>query len=329
MPNVLLIKQLSPHDLMVKKILTIDGGGIKGVFPASFLSHIEEKIDGRIDEHFDLIVGTSTGGIIALGLGLGFPAKDILGFYKNHGPVIFGGNGVLRKLHSLFYAKYDQHELRSALESTFGNRKIGESSTRLVIPSLNLDTGGVYIHKTAHHERLDTDYKRDVVDVALSTSAAPTYFPAHLLPSGSPLVDGGIWANNPVGLAVVEAIGVLGWPASNVQVLSIGCTSEPIGTGGTMRASLGISYWGLRVSDLFMHAQDSASRGTAEVLTSREQIMRIDPVVSPRKYKLDNYKAISSLEGLGETYARDRFPHIKGFFTEKAEPFVPNYTLTN
>jgi len=314
---------------MTKKILTIDGGGIKGVFPASFLSQIEDKIDGRIGEHFDLIVGTSTGGIIALGLGLGFPAKDILGFYKDHGLVIFGGNGVLRKLRSLFYAKYDQHELRLALESTFGNRKLGESSARLVIPSLNLDTGEVYIHKTAHHERFTTDYKRDVVDVALSTSAAPTYFPAHLLPSGSPLVDGGIWANNPIGLAVVEAIGVLGWPASDIKILSIGCTSEPIGTGGATRTSLGLSYWGLRVIDLFMHAQDSASLGTAAVLTSHEQITRIDPMVSPRKYKLDSYKAIPSLEGLGESCARDRFPHIKEFFAEKAESFVPNYTLTN
>jgi len=80
------------------------------------------------------------------------------------------------------------------------------------------------------------------VDVALSTSAAPTYFPAHLLPSGSALADGGIWANNPVGLAVVEAIGVLGWPASDIEVLSIGCTSEPIGTGGITRTSLGLSY---------------------------------------------------------------------------------------
>lgn len=313
---------------MTRRILTIDGGGIKGVFPASFLAHVEEKIDGRIGEYFDLIVGTSTGGIIALGLGLGIPAKDILGFYKQHGPVIFGGNGALKRLRSLFYAKYDQCALRSALEETFGGKKLGESSTRLVIPSLDLDTGKVYIHKTAHHERLTTDYKHDVVDVALSTSAAPTYFPAHLMPNGSPLVDGGIWANNPIGLAVVEAIGILGWPASDIEVLSIGCTSEPIGTGGTVRPSVGLSYWGLRVIDLFMHAQDSASLGTASVLTSHEQITRIDPVVSPRKYKLDSHKAIPSLEGLGDSCAREKFPHIKKFFAEKAEPFVPHYTLT-
>jgi hypothetical protein len=120
---------------MPKKILTIDGGGIKGVFPASFLSSIEEHIDGRVSDYFDLIVGTSTGGIIALGLGLGFPAKDILAFYKQYGPAIFGGNGILRRLRRLFYAKYDQRALRSALEKTFGDRRLGQSSARLVIPS--------------------------------------------------------------------------------------------------------------------------------------------------------------------------------------------------
>src|SRR3989344_7323582 len=112
---------------MTKRILTIDGGGIKGVFPASFLASIEEKIDGRVGEYFDLIVGTSTGGIVALGLGLGLPAKDVIGFYKEHGPLIFGGNGVLKRLRSLLCAKYDQEALRAALKSKFGNRALGES----------------------------------------------------------------------------------------------------------------------------------------------------------------------------------------------------------
>ncbi|RIK82252.1 patatin [candidate division KSB1 bacterium] len=313
----------------MKKILSIDGGGIKGVFPASFLSYIEDKIDGRFSEYFDLIVGTSTGGIIALGLGLGFSAKDILKFYKRYGPSIFGGNRLFKRLRNLFYAKYDHRSLHSALKVIFGDRKLGESLTRIVVPSFDLDTGKVYIHKTAHHERFSTDYKRAVVDVAISTSAAPTYFPAHLLPSGSPLVDGGIWANNPVGFAVVEAIGVLKWPASDIRVLSIGCTNEPIGTGGTIRPSLGLSYWGFKAIDLFMHAQDSASFGIATILTSHDQIKRISPVVSPRKYRLDSYETIPSLEGLGENYARYEFSHIRDFFSEKVEPFVPNYLLTN
>jgi len=75
----------------VRKILSIDGGGIKGVFPASFLTTIEDSIGDRVSNYFDLIVGTSTGGIIALGLGLGLPAKDILSFYEEKGSAIFKG----------------------------------------------------------------------------------------------------------------------------------------------------------------------------------------------------------------------------------------------
>ena len=75
----------------MKRILTIDGGGIKGVCPASFLATVDNSIEGNIADYFDLIVGTSTGGIIALGLGLGLSAKEILTFYEEFGPVIFGG----------------------------------------------------------------------------------------------------------------------------------------------------------------------------------------------------------------------------------------------
>src|SRR2546423_1043044 len=77
-------------------------------------------------------------------------------------------------------------------------------------------------------DTLEHNYKHKVVEVALSTAAAPSYFPAHRLSSGTPLVDGGVWANNPVGVAAVEAIGVLGWPADELRILSIGCTSAPL-----------------------------------------------------------------------------------------------------
>src|ERR1700733_11044702 len=138
---------------MQKRILTIDGGGIKGVFPASFLASLEEKIDGSIYEYFDLIVGTSTGGIIALALGLGFAAKDILKFYENYGPEIFKGNHLVKALQHLAITKYKNTGLKKALEETFGTKKLGESRTRLVIPSFNLQTGEVYVYKTAHHPR--------------------------------------------------------------------------------------------------------------------------------------------------------------------------------
>ena len=73
----------------MNRILTIDGGGIKGVFPAAFLATVEDAIECNVADYFDLIVGTSTGGIIALGLGLGLSAKELLAFYEEHGPTIF------------------------------------------------------------------------------------------------------------------------------------------------------------------------------------------------------------------------------------------------
>jgi hypothetical protein len=144
---------------MYKKILSIDGGGIKGVFPASFLASLEESIEDNISNYFDLIVGTSTGGIIALGLGLGMNSKDILSFYEELGPKIFQGNSVINHIKSFFCAKHSQTELHNALKKTFGNKKLGESTTRLVIPSLNLETGEVHIYKTSHHNRFENDYR--------------------------------------------------------------------------------------------------------------------------------------------------------------------------
>src|SRR4051794_2714465 len=182
------------------RILTIDGGGIKGVFAASFLAEVEDSIDGPLTDHFDLIAGTSTGGIIALGLGLGLSARQILDFYESNGQLIFRGSGR-RRLRQLVMAKHDSRKLEEALVDVFGERRLGESTTRLLIPSMNLESGAVHVFKTAHHPRFERDYKLRAVDVALATAAAPTYFRTHRLPSGSPLVDGGLWANNPMGAA--------------------------------------------------------------------------------------------------------------------------------
>lgn len=311
-----------------KKILSIDGGGIKGVFPASFLANIEETTGKRISEHFDLIVGTSTGGIIALGLGLGFSAKELLQFYEQLGPKVFVGNRFARMLRSIGISKYDNAPLRKALEEKFVDKKLGESKNRLVIPSLNLENGEVHVYKTSHHERFQRDYKEKVVDVALATSAAPTYFPTHSSSSGVPLVDGGLWANNPTGLAVVEAIGVLEWPRSQIKVLSIGCTTEPLNIKQARRFSMGKIYWGVKIADLFMSAQSSASLGTAQLLAGHTNVTRISPSVASGKFGLDVVKEIESLKGLGDSEARKALPSIEEFFTDKSEDFIPVHQLS-
>jgi hypothetical protein len=308
----------------VRRILSIDGGGIKGVFPASFLATIEEELSLPIGKYFDLIVGTSTGGIIAIGLGLGFRASELLDFYMNLGPDVFAGNRILKLLRSVGIAKYNPQPLQEKLIKKFGDRKIGESKTRLVIPSMNLTTLEVHIYKTSHHERLMKDYKRPVVEAAMATAAAPTYFPSYKSAQGIPFIDGGLWANNPMAVAAVEAVTILGWEAKDVRMLSIGCTQAPPGVHWAQRFSLGLLYWGFKAKDAFMGGQASGALGMAQHLLGKENVFRINPVVPSRRYALDSVKELETLRGLGYDQARHSISELMPiFFTEPAEPFVP------
>ena len=308
----------------MKRILAIDGGGIKGVFPASFLATLEDSLGQNPAEFFDLIAGTSTGGIIALGLGLGLSANAILQFYEEHGPDIFAGNRFLRLLRHIGFSKYSGEPLQKALQSVFGERTLGESTKRLVIPSCNLDTGEVHIWKTAHHVRLERDYKARAVDVALATTAAPSYFPTYRLAAGTPLVDGGVWANNPMAVAVVEAVGVLGWKRDEISILGLGCTSTPLDVRWGQWYPSGWAYWGTKLVDVFMRAQSSGALGTAQHLVAdRRNVVRVSPEVANR-FDLDTVKEIKSLRGLGDSEARKELPHLRPlFFTEPTAEFIP------
>jgi predicted acylesterase/phospholipase RssA len=312
----------------MRKILCIDGGGIKGVFPASFLVDIEEQIDGNIIDYFDLIVGTSTGGIIALALGLGLSPSEILNIYTNLGKEVFGET-FLGKIKNFikFKARYSNVTLQNSLHKAFGDRKIGESKVRLVIPSASTTTGEVYIYKTAHHLRFRQDYKRQAVDVALATSAAPTYFPTHFSEVGIPLIDGGIWANNPCGVAAVEACGVLGWSVNEVKLLSLGCTEEPF--------DYNPSFWKikrrlLKFLNVIMQAQSSSSYGAAQLLLGHENVIRVSHVAPEGKFRMDGPETSHILAGLGRERARHEYPKLKDvFFSQKAEAFEPIYTIDN
>lgn len=310
----------------MRRILTIDGGGIKGVFPASFLATLEDALGTSVADYFDLIAGTSTGGIIALGLGMGLTATELLRFYREAGPRIFQRRrGLLR---GLLRAKYTDVVLRQVLHQAFGDRYLGESSKRLLIPSLNLAAERVHLYKTSHHPKLVHDYKVPAIEVALATVAAPTYFPIHLSPEGVPYIDGSMWARNPLGLAVIEAIGILEWPREEIRVLSLGCTSTHLNVSWQKRISLGTSYWGARIADVFMKAQSSSAIATAHALIGSRNVFRISPDTSSYRFTLDGVEHIPLLQELGHQEALRQLPELAPvFFAAAAEPFVPCHAL--
>jgi len=135
-----------PHDQHTYRILSLDGGGIRGVFPAAFLARLQEHLEHPIGSYFDLITGTSTSGIIAIGLGMGVSAHEILNLYEEQGPTIFDQqHGRVRTwfrqrwrsaLH-LFGSKYSSDNLHAALVGVLKDRRLGESRNRLLIPAWN------------------------------------------------------------------------------------------------------------------------------------------------------------------------------------------------
>jgi patatin-like phospholipase/acyl hydrolase len=312
---------------------------VKGTFTAAVLAELESISRKSIWKYFDLITGTSTGGIIAIALGLGVPASEILGFYLVNGPVIFPSIGVKKKSQHFFRwllrTKYCQEPLLNSINAVTGNRRLGDSKVRLVIPSFNAVNGDVYLFKTSHHGRLRRDYLRPAVEVALATSAAPTYFPAFVGKDGLGCIDGGIWANCPVAVGVIEAVSVLGQQLDDVQVLSIGTTDEPYDVTEVRRNTGGALRWGFYSKDLIgllMHAQMKASIAQAKVMLNAdkfpERFVRVDEVTKPSRFKLDNASLIPDLRALGAAKARHVANAIeRQFLDEVAEPFIPCHSL--
>lgn len=211
-------------------VLSIDGGGIRGIIPATILEFLEgqlQELDGesaRLADYFDVIAGTSTGGLVTAMLSAPndkkrplFAAKDIKPFYMEHCPKIFPQNkGLFASIGNLFGTlggpKYDGKYLHKVVKEKLGEIRIHETLTNVVIPTFDLKTMQPVIFSSYQLKRspyLDAQLS----DICISTSAAPTYLPAYSFDNKHSegkivqefnLVDGGVCANNPTLLAVNE-----------------------------------------------------------------------------------------------------------------------------
>ncbi|MET0461955.1 MAG: CBASS cGAMP-activated phospholipase [Chitinophagaceae bacterium] len=223
------------------RILSIDGGGIRGIIPAKILAELEEYLEQRgaekhLHKHFDLICGTSTGAILAVGLALGIPAKDLLSFYKTHAKDIFPKwllnshmfKGVYRPI-------YGSKVLLAALEKAYrksdgSTSLLNDAKTRLCIPTFNGGSGEINVLKTKHHPSYTRDYKIPAHHAAMSSASAPIYFKPHSFSFSNELgeganinmIDGGVFANNPSLIGLFEATDKLNREFKDIMLLSLG-----------------------------------------------------------------------------------------------------------
>lgn len=305
------------------QILSLDGGGIRGVFSAAILAAIEKDLNVNLTDHFDLIAGTSTGGIIAIALGLGLRPAEILEFYREYGPRIFGNSLRWRSVQWWLRRKYRPAVLESSLKAVFGDRLLGHSRKRLVIPSYNLGEDDVYIFRTPHAERLRRDLTVPAWQVALATSAAPTYFPACRAVEGMRLIDGGVWANNPALVAAVEAMGTLGVSLDRIRILSIGTYEGVARRPGVLDAG-GAIPWAPRVADVLLRAGSTAVNNQVRFLIGKDDLTRVDPRVPAKDCTIDGISQIDAMIARAMHYSRNVMPEIHTRFIDHiATPYNP------
>ncbi len=251
------------------KILSIDGGGIRGILPLTFLANLEQQLKStgnpqwKLHNHFDLICGTSTGGIISLAISLGIPTTEILDLYFDNAKKIFH-----RRFNPL--KPYSNSNLQNLIREKFQDAKgrdqlMKDCKTATCITSYNLFNGSPNIHKSAYHENWIRDPEIPAYQIALSTSAAPTFFKPYnseykdgnqLVKKLSNMVDGGVYANNPTLIGIIEATEVFEQPLSNLKILSLG-TGHKEFTNKRNVLNWGKLRWinKGRIIDLFMQGQ--------------------------------------------------------------------------
>lgn len=281
------------HENRDFRILSIDGGGIRGLFPAALLAGLEGRyLNGSpIGAHFDLIAGTSTGGVIALGLGAGLRAAQLFELYSRRGREIFPpaspASRPARKVLGFFRYRYERRALMRALADTFGNTKLAESRVRLCVPSADGRHGDLYVFKTPHHPDFRLDGRELMTKIGAATSAAPTYF-RPLEDGGFSFVDGGLWANNPVMVGLVDALSCFAVPRDRIRILSVGCGSVPYTIGKWQKRLGGLWHW-RKVINAAMHFQSLSALGQVGLLIGADRVERIDAPSTARPIELDDW----------------------------------------
>lgn len=344
--------QIKPSMEKEKKftILSIDGGGIRGLIPAKILAEIERELklknpDKPLYEYFDLICGTSTGAILAIALALGIPAKELVQFYKEHAQVIFP-KWYLKVLPSrsraILTSIYSNKNLRKKLKEIYTAANggqiplINDLKTRICIPVFNGNDGQINVIKTKHCEDYIRDYKLPAHEVALSSASAPVYFPPHTFSFSNEfgdgvnvnMIDGGIFANNPSLIGILEATEKLNYDFSNVRLLSLGTGKGKhiIKTGWKPKD---IWYWLFPKPRLLDIILDSQAQMTEQYIAFLKRIaekrddefgyLRIQHDLGGDTIDLNasSKKDLQRLESIGDELAKNNLNSILKFLKSK------------
>jgi patatin-like phospholipase/acyl hydrolase len=284
------------------RILALDGGGLRGLFTAGVLAEAEDAFGTGFLASFDLLVGTSTGGIIALGLASGRSCREMLGFYRDIGPRIFARP---RRLRRAMRPKYDRRPLDDLLRREFGETTLMNTLVKPVcITAHELVKGTTRVFKDDHSPELRWGGDQLVWKVAAATSAAPTYFAPVRLGDADSHIDGGVWGNNPAMVGLTEAVRYAGRQLTEIRLLSIGTTSQPLRVEShEVALRMGLEAWAFKALHLLQDSAAMAADNQARLLLGEAAYLRLD---SERAHsvKLDDATQCGPLQEWGQDVGR-------------------------
>jgi len=290
------------------RVLSLDGGGLRGIFTAAVLAEAEDAYGPAFLESFDLLAGTSTGGIIALGLASGRTCREMLDFYRDAGATIFAKP---RRIRRLVGPKYDRRALDDLLRKEFGETtRMNDLRKAVCITAHELVSGTTRVWKDDHSPELRVGGNMLVWKVAAATSAAPTYFAAVQLDAADSHIDGGVWGNNPAMVGITEAVRYARRDLSDIRMLSIGTTSEPLRVASHDEAvGMGLKDWIGKALHLLQGSSSMATDNQARLLLGDDAYLRIDSERG-RDVKLDDVTACRPLQEWGHDAGRRRISQI-------------------
>lgn len=304
------------------KILSIDGGGIRGVFPAHILSCISTRLHINVADYFDMIAGTSTGSIVAGAIALRKEPDEIVSLYKEQGEKIFPKNksclpdcvkSKLKIFETLFKSSYDIEPLECALKDAIGDITLGDISVPLLIPATDIGYGGVHVFKSSYSPDFTRDNTVLLRKAILASCSAPIYFDPTKVDEYL-LSDGGLWANNPSLAAIIDAKRRLNIDTSRIKILSIGTGHARRSYGVNTQRNWGFfnGWRGKEFINFLMSLQAQSINNYVQLMLNKDQIFRID-FESDLPLPLDDYDSIDDLISRADRVFTHSSAEIKNF----------------
>ena len=292
------------------RILSLSGGGIRGIYQAYFLKKLEQRLGSPLDNHFDLICGTSTGAIVGLAIAAKIDLAKIINLYKEKGNDIFKKKflGPLRR-GPIYY----NTNLRKHLLDTFGNLKLQDIDKKVLITAASINKVKHRVFSNMNDED-PFDLNLPLVDVILSTTAAPTFFSPYKPTEGEQVyVDGGLWANSPAQVGINYAHKYLGVSYEKIHMVSIGTSKSDDGiTLEKFNQMRQLSFSTPKtIIDLFFSTQESYAQKFCMDLLGEERFLKVNSHTKEYIALDDVFNALNQLPALAEQKLEEYYDKLK------------------